>query len=282
MAQQAFEVERYLALPDDAVAATREHIEAFIEDQVQAAGADGAVLGLSGGIDSTTTAYLAVNALGSANVRGLVMPSTVNREANMSDAEQVATALEIPYDVIEIEPIVESFIEAVPDAGPEAAWDTEPLRTAVGNVRVRTRAVLNYFVSNADNRLVLGTGNRTEALVGYFTKYGDGAVDCHPLGNLYKGQVRQLARHLGVPEDIITKTPTAGMWAGQADEAELGVTYETLDAILALTIDGPFPKRAAVSLLDDVSLADVDRIHDRYARSEHKRTVPPSPPPRTD
>ena len=248
----------------------RDHITDFIRDRVDAAGAEGAVLGLSGGIDSTLTAYLAVDALGAENVHGLVLPATVSSGENMSDAERVAQDLEISYDVIEIEPIVDSLLAAYPDA--------EGDREAVGNARARVRAVLNYLVANHEARLVLGTGNRSEAAVGYFTKYGDGAVDCHPIGNLYKAQVRQLATHVGVPEDLVTKTPTAELWDDQTDEDEMGVSYETLDSILATHVDGPLSVAATARLLE-IEEQPVEKIRGMYERSEHKRQVPPAPEP---
>ena len=257
-----------LRLSEAELDATREHVADFVADQVASAGLDGAVLGLSGGIDSTTVAYLAVEALGADAVHGLVLPGEVNTEGNMSDAERVAQELGIEYDVIEIEPIAESFYGAVP----EATHD----RMAEGNVRVRVRAVLNYFVANAEDRLVLGTGNRSEALVGYFTKYGDGAVDCHPIGNLYKQQVRQLADHVGVPRDLVMKTPSAEMWEGQTDEEELGLTYDTLDAILALHVDGPLSTSATVEHLG-VPESAVERVDELYEGSKHKRSMPPAP-----
>jgi len=257
-----------LRFSEDELATRREHITAFVADQVDAAGADGAVLGLSGGIDSTLTAHLAVEALGEDGLRGLVMPGTVSREDNMSDAERVATELGIEYDVIEIEPIVEQFVDAFPDS--------EVDEVAVGNARARTRAVLNYLVANHENRLVLGTGNRSEALVGYYTKYGDGAVDCHPIGNLYKQQVRQLARAVGVPDDLVEKPPTAGLWSGQTDEDELGIPYDTLDPILALHVDGGVPAVSTARIVD-VDVETVERVEALYERSAHKRAMPPSP-----
>ncbi|QLD88854.1 NAD+ synthase [Natronomonas salina] len=260
-----------LALSEAELEARREHIVEFIDDTVAAAGADGAVLGLSGGIDSTTVAHLAVEALGRDGLHGLLLPSEVNPEADRTDAERVAEDLGIEYDVVEIEPIVDAFV----DAAPAGAEDD---RTALGNVRVRTRGVLNYFVANAENRLVLGTGNRSEAATGYFTKYGDGAVDCHPIGNLYKCQVRQLARDLGVPEDLVTRTPTAAMWEGQTDEEEMGLGYDELDAILALHVDGPFSKSATVRTLD-VPESAVERVVELYEKSMHKRAMPPAPEP---
>ncbi|MFC6724398.1 NAD+ synthase [Halobium palmae] len=266
-----------LRLSDDELDAHREHITDFVEETVEAAGADGTVLGLSGGIDSTTVAHLAVEALGEDGLHGLVMPSEVNTEENMSDAERVAENLGIEYDVVGINPIVDSFLDAFPEDDAREKLDSEPLRTAAGNVRVRTRAVLNYFVANAENRIVLGTGNRSETLTGYYTKYGDGAVDCNPIGNLYKQQVRQLAAHVGVPEDLVMKTPSAEMWEGQTDETEMGLSYDHLDAILALHVDGPLSKSATVRTLDGIEAEHVDRVVDLYERSQHKRSMPPAP-----
>ncbi|SEA38765.1 NAD+ synthase [Haloplanus vescus] len=267
-----------LRLSDPELETAREHITDFIQSTVDGAGADGAVLGLSGGIDSTLTAHLAVDALGADRVHGLVMPSEVNTADNMSDAERVARDLGIDYDVIDIGPIYDAFVEAFPGDTTATDIETDPLRTAAGNVRVRIRAVLNYFVANAEGRVVLGTGNRSETLTGYFTKYGDGAVDCHPIGNLYKQQVRQLADHLGVEEDLVTKTPSAEMWTGQTDETEMGLGYDTLDAILALHVDGPLSKSATIRHLD-VTADQVERVVELYERSRHKRSMPPAPEP---
>jgi NAD+ synthase len=247
-----------------------DQLTAFIDEIVEAAGADRAVLGLSGGIDSTTMAYLAVEALGADAVHGLVMPGAVSQDENMSDAEQVATDLGIEYDLVPVNPVVDRLLDTFPEA--------EGDQLAVGNARARARAVINYFVANHENAVVLGTGNRTEALVGYFTKFGDGAVDCNPLGRLYKQQVRQVARALGVPEAYVTKTPTAGLWAGQTDEAELGIDYDTLDATLALHVDGDLSPGATARLLD-LDRETVERIATMHDRSEHKRTPPSQPDP---
>jgi len=251
--------------------AHREHITAFVQDQLDAAGVDRAVMGLSGGIDSTLTSHLAVEALGRDSVHGLVMPSEVNRAENMSDAERVANdLLGIEYDVVEINPLVDAFLEAYPDAADH--------QLAVGNLRVRCRAVLNYLVGNHEDAMVLGTGNRSEALVGYFTKYGDGAVDCHPIGTLYKQQVRQLAKHVGVPDDLAEKTASAEMWTGQTDAGEMGMTYDTLDSILALHIDGGVPKDATADHIG-VPPSAIEQVREMYEASAHKRAAPPGPEP---
>jgi NAD+ synthase len=275
MSQEVYELDAdalpvELGLSEAELDVRRERITGFVADTVDAAGAEGAVLGLSGGIDSTLTAHLAVESLGADSVRGLVLPSDANTEGNMSDAERVAEMLDIDYDVVEIQPIVDAFVKAAPD---DVAGD----RMALGNVAVRTRGVLNYFVANAESRIVLGTGNRSEAMTGYFTKYGDQAVDCNPIGNLYKYQVRQLAAHIGVPDNLVEKPPSAEMWSGQTDEGELGLTYNTLDAILMLHVDGPFSLSATCETLG-VPESAVERVVSLVERSAHKRSMPPAPP----
>ena len=257
-----------LRLSTSELAATRERIVAFIADLVDDAGATGAVLGISGGVDSTLTAHLAVEALGEDGLHGLVMPSAVNDPEVMSDAERAAEDLGIEYDVVEIQPIADAVFDALP--GPAAD------RMARGNVFVRTRAVCNYLVANAEDRIVLGTGNRAEALTGYYTKYGDQAVDCNPIGNLYKQQVRQLAAHVGVPRDLVMQEPTAGMWEGQTDADELGLDYDTVDAILAAHVDGGLSRSATVRELG-VPEPAVDHVVTLHERSAHKRAMPPAP-----
>ena len=266
-----------LTLSESELAAYRDHITSFVSDTVNEAGAAEAVIGLSGGIDSTLTSHLAVEALGADAVYGLVLPSEVNREGNMSDAERVASALlGIEYDVVELSPLVETVLDATPEA--VTAGDSDRRRTAVGNLRARLRALVSYYAANSRNGLVVGTGNRSEALVGYFTKYGDGAVDCLPIAPLYKQQVRQLARYVGVPEDLAAKTASAELWADQTDEDELGIDYDTLDSILALHVDGPLSSAATARELG-VEERVVERVRNTYERSAHKRAFPPGPDP---
>jgi NAD+ synthase len=267
-----------LTFSDDELEQRREHIASFISDTYEAAGADTAVIAISGGVDSSLTSHLAVEALGRENVYGLVMPSEVNRTDNMSDAERVAgELLGIKYDLIEIDPLVEAFCAANPNVTIGEEF-TGPEQVAVGNLRARIRAVLNYFAANRRGGVVLGTGNRTEAAVGYFTKYGDGAVDCHPIANLYKQQVRQLARHVGVPGDMADKPSTAGLWEAQTDEGELGMTYDTLDSIIALHVDGPLSVSATARTIG-VDEDAIERVRGMYEASAHKRQAPPGPDP---
>lgn len=257
-----------LRLTDDELTAHREHITDFIRDIVDDASADGGVIGLSGGIDSTLVASLATESLGEESVHGLVLPSEVNPDDSMSDAERVAEMLDITYDVIEINPIVDALFDAYPAGADD--------QMAAGNVRVRIRAVLTYFVTNTENYLVLGTGNRSEALTGYFTKYGDQAVDCNPIGNLYKRQVRQLASHIGVSDDIVEKAASAEMWEGQTDEEEMGLTYDFLDSVLVLHVDGPLSTHATAETLG-VDDSAIERVEELYQQSTHKRHLPPAP-----
>jgi NAD+ synthase len=266
-------------LSEDELEAHRDNITSFISEQFGAAEAQEAVICLSGGIDSTLTSHLTVEALGTGSVTGLVLPSRVNRDQNMSDAERVASELlDIEYEVIEIDPLVEAHLDANPRVDSSMALDDEEIELAVGNLRARIRSNLAYFVANRAGGFVIGTGNRSEAAVGYFTKYGDGAVDCHPIGNLYKQQVRQLAEHIGVPEAMAEKTASAELWDNQTDEEELGVGYDTLDSILALHIDGPLSTTATARTIgvDDGVVEDIRALSEASA---HKRVAPPGPEP---
>ena len=264
-----------LELTEQELEHTKERIIQFIGKSVMDAGAEGVVIGLSGGIDSTLTAYLAVEALGAEGVCGVVMPSKVNKKENMKDAIQVANDIKIEHSVIEIESIVEEIESSMGKGGVKEEIDEIEDRV-IGNLRGRVRAIVLYRMANANNSIVIGTGNRTEALIGYFTKYGDGAVDCHPIGNLYKCQVRQLAEWVGVPNKYITKAPTAGLWEGQTDEKELGMGYDVLDLILYLLIEQKMSVGEVQKILemDGKKVLEVQKM---YELSEHKRSVPPSP-----
>lgn len=246
----------------------KKRIVAFIGSKVQESGASGAVIGLSGGIDSSLTAYLSVEALGSENVLGLLLPEKgITSEQDIADALLVAKTLGIEHKVIEISQVLRSFSSIMPD------YDKNNL-IANGNLKARTRMCILYYHANLMHRMVVGTGNKTELLLGYFTKYGDGGVDIEPLGGLYKTQVRGLARYMGIPATIIDKTPTAGLWKGQTDEGELGVSYETADRILTMLVD----EKKDVSAVKKVfSSDDVDRLVGLLRANEHKRMPPQAP-----
>ncbi|MDI3498743.1 NAD(+) synthase [Archaeoglobus sp.] len=232
-----------------------ERICDFIRGVVSSSGSTGVVLGLSGGVDSATVAYLCVRALGSERVFALIMPETgVTPEQDVEDAINVAESLGMEYKLIEINDIVRVFKEK---AG-------EGSKIAEANLKPRIRMVLNYYHANSMNRLVAGTGNKSELMVGYFTKYGDGGVDFLPIGDLYKTEVFHLAAYLGVPRRIIEKKPSARLWPGQTDEEEMGISYAELDEILKLIEKG--------ERRDDEKFR---RVVQMVERSRHKREMPP-------
>lgn len=245
----------------------KEKIVSFIRSGIEKSGTKGAVIGLSGGIDSTLTAYLAVEALGSKKVLGLLLPEKgITSERDIDDATDVAKILNIDHQIIEISEVLSTYSTVIP------AFDKNNLQ-ANGNLKARTRMCILYYHANLMNRMVVGTGNKTELLLGYFTKYGDGGVDMEPIGGLYKTQVRGLSRHIGLPLNVVEKTPTAGLWPGQTDEGELGVSYEMADQILEMFVD---EKKSLPEVKKKFPGHIVERLVARISASEHKRMPPPA------
>ncbi len=231
----------------------------FIRRKVKGAKAKGVVIGLSGGLDSTTTLLLCAQALGNNKVLGIMMPSGTNRREDTNDAIQVCKKLGVKYKVIEIDPIVKSFNKIL---------DLND-KLVKGNLMARIRMCILYYFANKDNLLVVGTGNKSEYLQGYFTLHGDIACDVLPIGNLYKTEVRKLAKELGIPEKIIEKIPSAGLWPGQTDEEELGITYQELDKVLPL-----LERKVSVEKVHQktkVSLDKIKKVKERMIETEFKR-----------
>ncbi len=224
---------------------------------------EGVVLGLSGGLDSSLCTKLCVEALGTEKVRGLVMPSEFTSEADISDAKGVASQLGIMVKEISIQPILDSFLAQMP----EGLFAT---KLAKGNIQARIRMTLLYKEANSMNRLVIGTGNRSELMQGYFTKYGDGGCDLLPIGNLYKTQVRSLAKYVGISDGILAKSPSAGLWPGQRDEDELGLSYDKLDLLLYAHLEKNMPAAKAASAAG-VNKATAEKVIDNIRNSQHKR-----------
>ena len=196
-------------------------IVSWIEAQVKHSGTKGIVLGLSGGIDSAVVAALCREAVGRNNLLVLFMPINSNPQ-DLKDAKLVARMLGLKSKLVDLSGVYNNFIKVLPAAG----------GLARGNLKPRLRMSTLYYFANKLNYLVCGTGNKSELMVGYFTKYGDGGVDILPIADLFKRQVRKLAGELKIPQGIIDKPPTAGLWQGQTDEGEMGITYNELDDIL--------------------------------------------------
>lgn len=238
-------------------------IESFIAHQVEVSGRAGVVLGMSGGVDSALVARLCADALGPKRVLALSLPEGTGGK-DEADARAYAKELGIGFRAIDIAPFVERFESVLKPKRSD--------RVARGNLRARTRMVVGYFVANSEGRLVVGTGNKSEILTGYFTKFGDGGADFLPIGDLYKTQVRAMARHLGVPKKIVDKVPTAGLWPGQTDERELGLSYDELDRIL-LGLELQMEPEA-IAEKADLPLERVRHVEDLIAASVHKRKPP--------
>lgn len=227
----------------------------WLRAQVQQAGLEGYAVGLSGGIDSAVSAALAVRAVGRERVWSAWLPCH-SLEEDRASAMLVAEALGLNPATVDLGPAFDAFMAALPPGS----------EMACANIKPRLRMTALYFLAQSNRALVLGTGNKPELMVGYFTKYGDGGVDLEPLGELYKHEVRALARVLDIPEAVITRAPTAGLWPGQTDEGEMGVTYDMLDAILAAW-EADVEPEAPPEIV-----AKVQRM---VALSAHKRALPP-------
>jgi len=238
-------------------------IESFLIHQVEASGRKGVVLGLSGGVDSALVAKLCADAIGPRRVLVLALPEGKGNR-DLEDARSYAKGLGIGFRIVDVAPFVVPF-----EAGLRPG---KADRVARGNLRARARMIVLYFVANSEDRVVMGTGNKSEILCGYFTKFGDGGADFLPIGDLYKTQVRAMARYLGVPKRIVERTPTAGLWPGQTDEGELGLSYDDLDRIL-LGIELQMEPEA-IAEKAGVSLARVRHVEALVAASVHKRKMP--------
>lgn len=231
---------------------------AWIKKQVQTAGCKGVVLGLSGGIDSAVVAVLCKKALPQ-NTLGAMLPCHSN-EADTADAQALAAKFDIETTTVVLDSIYDSLIAAI--ALPDTV-DEKKQTLASANLKPRLRMTSLYYIANQLDYLVVGTSNKSELTVGYYTKYGDGGSDIIPLGNLVKGQVRELALYLGIPQQIIDKPPSAGLWSGQTDESEMGFTYNELDTYITC---GEGNEKIC------------KQIEDMVKASAHKRKPAPIPP----
>ena len=239
-----------------------EVITRFIAHRVELAQARGVVIGISGGLDSAVVAALCVRALGKEKVLGMLM-------SEKKPSPEAVLAVEWLGIGCRVEPIGE-LVKAAMEAGPERIS-----KESAGNIKARLRMLLLYAEANQNGRLVVGTGNKSELLTGYFTKFGDGGADILPIGDLYKTQVRQLAEELGVPQKIRRLAPTAGLYPGQTDEEELGISYERMDRIL-LGLELRL-EPAQIAARAGVPVSEVGRITGRVQATVHKRILPAIP-----
>lgn len=235
----------------------------FLRTEIRRAGFERAVVGLSGGVDSALSCVLAAKALGPENVLAIRMPYASSSAESLEHADAVIRMTGVQSMMIPVTPMADPYLAQVPS-------DNVIRR---GNVLARLRMIVLYDQSAAFGGLVVGTGNKTEILLGYTTLFGDSACGLNPLGDLYKTQVRQLARALGVPEAIVAKPPSADLWAGQTDEGELGFTYEQVDRLLILLVDGRYSPQACVDA--GFERAFVEAVVERIRRTQFKRVPAP-------
>ena len=240
-------------------------ITRFIKEYVEKAGSSGIILGLSGGVDSNTIAALSSLSIGGDRVLGLLIPEQETFiQKDISDAMSVAEKFGLKTQVCDITPILESFYRVIP------IFDNSD-KLCKGNIKARTRMIILYYYANKLNRIVCGSSDKSETMMGYFTKWGDVAADISPIMDLYKTQVRRLAEHLGVPTELATKPSTPALWPNQFAETELGIKYETLDLILYGLEHFMDTQEIAEQL--NVDVAVVDKVKKRWLSAEHKRRV---------
>jgi NAD+ synthase len=242
---------------------TRQILCGFLKTEITRAGFQHAVVGLSGGIDSALSCFLAAEALGAQNVLAVRMPYKNSSADSLEHAQLVIDQLGVESVTIPITEMVEPLFQR----------DPEMSSMRRGNIMARARMIVLYDQSEVFKGLVVGTGNKTEILLGYTTLYGDSACALNPLGDLYKTQVRQLARAMGVPEVIIQKPPTADLWKGQTDEGELGFTYTEVDKLLYLLVDQRYSPQDCV----EAGFAEefVRKVVEKIRRNHFKRVLPP-------
>jgi NAD+ synthase len=252
-------------LPDLNINTTlaRQILTGFVKSEITRTGFSKAVIGLSGGIDSALSCFLAAEALGPQNVLAIRMPYKSSSQESLDHAQLVIDALGVQQLTIPITPMVQPYLGANPGISSFRA----------GNIMARQRMIVLYDHSADFNGLVVGTSNKTEILLGYSTLFGDSACAINPIGDLYKTQIRQLSRALGVPEVIVAKPPTADLWLGQTDEGELGFTYADVDPLLYLLVDERYTPQECVSAGFEEGF--VNKVVDRIRRNQFKRILPP-------
>jgi NAD+ synthase len=243
-----------------------QRLKRFIKGYIDGSGASGVVLGLSGGIDSATIAALAALAIGGDRVLGLMLPEKETYSTkDIEDARVVAEKFGLKTQVCDITPALEGFYKSIP------IFDAKD-KLCKGNIKARTRMIYIYYYANKQNRIVMGSSDKSETMMGYFTKWGDVAADISPIMDLYKTQVRKLAEHIGIPHELAAKPSTPALWPNQSAEGELGIRYEVLDLILFGLERFMAAKDIAEQL--GITVAEVEKVKARWLGVEHKRRMP--------
>jgi len=238
-------------------------IQQFIVDELARAGLEGYVIGLSGGIDSSLSASLAVRAVGAARVFGVMMPYKTSSGDSLRDARALAEQLGVQFEVIDISPMIDAYYGTITDEN----------RLRAGNKMARERMSILFDIAHKMNCLVLGTGNRTEICLGYTTLYGDAACSINPVGDLYKTEIRLLAKELGIPESILSKPPSADLWENQTDEGEIGVTYDVIDSLLRRLVDDSIRSLSQL-MREGFDAKNIDRVITLLNGNAFKRRLP--------
>ena len=233
----------------------------FIKHEIKKRNSNGVIIGMSGGIDSSLITVLAVKSLGNQSVYGLLLPdSSVTPKSDTKDAEELAQSLKIKYKIIELNKIKKQLVDGLARN-----------KMARANLLVRLRMSLLYYYATVMNRLVLGTGDKSEMMLGYFTKYGDGGADLFPIADLYKTEVRSLAQYLNLPKKIVHKKSSARLWKGQTAEGEIGIKYEEIDKIL-YHLENNIPFSSNSNKLNE---NNISKIKSMLEKNEHKQNMPP-------
>ncbi|OQD58223.1 NAD synthetase [Methanobrevibacter arboriphilus JCM 13429 = DSM 1125] len=271
----------------------KEEIVNFIREIVNKSSTNGIIIGLSGGIDSTVVAFLSKEAIGKDKIYSYHLYSSTTPKEDTEHARLVSEILGINYKEIYIDTITSEFLDLADLVGSSNLSDLSVLsssdltnynevsnsfenKSAEGNLKARIRMSMLYYFANMKNCLVAGTGNKSELLIGYFTKYGDGACDFEPIGDIYKTQLRKLAKDWNIPDVIINKPPRAGLWIGQTDEDEIGLTYDVLDQLLYLIVDKNLTNEEILKEMNSSNM-EINKVRDKITNNQHKLQFPPSP-----
>lgn len=247
-----------------------EIITDFIKVKVREAGASGVVIGLSGGGDSSVCAALSVRALGASSIKVVHMPEVESNPISTLVANKVANNLGLELEIINITDIVTTFLKSL---GMSYESSDKIVR---GNIKARSRMIILYTIANKENMLVVGTSDRSEFLIGFFTKWGDGAGDLHPIIGLYKTQVREFAKYLNLPTEVISRPPSPDLWPGHTAEGELGLTYDEIDEVLYRVFDeGRQPQE--IPKISGIPEEVVKKVMKLYERTKHKRVLVEGP-----